>query len=57
MRKAVQRLKMFYVAISRARFEARVYTDDRAGLPVAIGRENGKFAAMDLKQKDIANLG
>ncbi|MCX7116360.1 MAG: AAA family ATPase, partial [Legionellales bacterium] len=39
---------VFYVAISRARFEARVYTDDRAGLPVAIGRENGKFAAMDL---------
>ena len=36
------------MAISRARFEARVYTDDRAGLPVAIGRENGKFAAMDL---------
>ena len=43
---------VFYVAISRARFEARVYTDDRAGLPVAIGRESGKFSAIDLRQKD-----
>ena len=43
---------VFYVAISRARFEARVYTDDRANLPVAIARENEKFAALDLVRGD-----
>ena len=38
----------WYVAISRARHEAKVYTDDREKLPAAIARENMKHAAHDL---------
>jgi len=38
----------WYVAISRARHEARVYTDDREKLPESIARENVKHAAHDL---------
>ena len=38
----------WYVAISRARHEAKVYTDDRENLPAAIARENVKHAAHDL---------
>ena len=32
----------FYVAISRARHEARLYVDDRSKLPIAIGRSQQK---------------
>lgn len=39
---------VYYVAISRARFEARVFTNDRGKLPAAIARENIKSAAHDL---------
>jgi hypothetical protein len=39
---------MYYVAISRARHEARIYTNDRRALPVAVERENVKHAALDL---------
>jgi ATP-dependent exoDNAse (exonuclease V) alpha subunit len=39
---------VYYVAISRARYEARIYTDDRAKLPMAVSRENTKYAALDL---------
>ncbi len=39
---------VYYVAISRARREARIYTDDRKTLPAAIARENAKSAALDL---------
>jgi len=38
----------WYVAISRARHEAKVYTDDMGKLPAAIARENVKHAAHDL---------
>jgi len=41
---------MFYVAISRAQLEARVYTDDRAKLPASIQREAAKHAALDLER-------
>ncbi len=34
-----------YVAISHAQYEARIYTDDAAKLPIAIERERRKHAA------------
>jgi len=40
----------FYVALSRASREARVYTDDRTKLPAAIEREAEKHAALDLER-------
>jgi ATP-dependent exoDNAse (exonuclease V) alpha subunit len=40
--------EVYYVAISRARKEARVYTDDRLRLPAAVAREHAKHAALDL---------
>ena len=42
---------VYYVAISRARHEARVYTDDLARLPTAVAREHVKHAAIDLKRR------
>jgi conjugative relaxase-like TrwC/TraI family protein len=48
---------VYYVAISRARHEARIYTDDSSKLPVAFNRENHKLAALDLanrKQRTLA---
>jgi ATP-dependent exoDNAse (exonuclease V) alpha subunit len=41
---------VYYVAISRARQEARIYTDDRAKLPVAVTREHTKHAALELER-------
>ena len=38
----------FYVAISRARQTAKIYTDDREMLPVAMSRELGQEAALEL---------
>lgn len=40
-----------YVAISRARYEAKIWTDDISKLPKAISRENVKHAALDLTYK------
>jgi len=42
---------VFYVAVSRARFEAIVYTNNKDVLPNAITRNNLKFAALDLSGK------
>ncbi len=42
---------VYYVAISRAQHEARIYTNDRATLPRAIERENPKHAALDLERR------
>lgn len=42
---------VFYVAVSRARMDAKIYTNDRASLPFAIGRDNKKFAALDMIQR------
>lgn len=39
---------VYYVAISRARHEAQIYTDDRAKLPAAISKDHIKHAALDL---------
>ena len=41
-------MDVYYVAISRARHEARIYTDDLGRLPAAVARENRKDAALDL---------
>ncbi|MEM5709706.1 hypothetical protein, partial [Elizabethkingia meningoseptica] len=42
---------VYYVAISRARHEARIYTNDLGRLPAAVARENRKDAALDLVRK------
>jgi len=42
---------LYYVAISRARESATIYTDDKAMLPEAMGREDSKSAALDVKQE------
>ncbi len=42
---------VFYVAISRARFEAKVYTNDKKNLPDAISKNYAKLAAMDLRRE------
>ncbi|HBF13404.1 MAG TPA: AAA family ATPase [Deltaproteobacteria bacterium] len=39
----------YYVAISRARQEVKIYTNDRAKLPEAMTRENPKEAALELR--------
>lgn len=38
----------FYVAISRAKTEAIIYSDDKSALPESMGRDNQKEAALDL---------
>ena len=42
---------LYYVAISRARYEATIYTNSRAELPAAISREAIKTAALDLQRE------
>lgn len=42
---------VYYVAISRARYDARIYTNDVSSLPKAVSRENIKHAALDLSYK------
>lgn len=42
---------VYYVAISRARYVSRIFTDKAARLPTAIARENVKFNAHDLALK------
>lgn len=49
---------VYYVAISRAKNEARIYTDSKKSLPTAISRQLDKASALDitkqhLKQKAI----
>lgn len=39
----------FYVAISRARHHAQIYTDDREMLPVAMSRQIENLAALDVQ--------
>ncbi|EBC1886514.1 conjugative relaxase [Salmonella enterica] len=42
---------VYYVAVSRARYEARIFTNDLRKLPAAIARENVKTAAHDLARE------
>ena len=61
----------YYVEISRARFEAKIYTNERTKLPEAVQRISEKAAALDvayqkgtearlrqnvIQQKQIGNL-
>ena len=49
--------KQFYVSISRARYDARVYTDDAKALRQAVGRESKKEIALDaVKQRPTQQL-
>lgn len=45
----------FYVAISRARHSAMIYTDSEKDLPKAIARDNVKLAALDLARSKQAS--
>ena len=42
---------LYYVAISRARFQATIYTNSRSELPDAINREAIKTAALDIHRE------
>lgn len=54
-RSATANESSFYVAISRAREEIAIYTDDKSLLPESMGRSDEKSAALDLtEQKDRA---
>ena len=46
---------VFYVALSRARFETRIYTNDRKNLPFSIARDNMKFVALDIVKREKQN--
>jgi conjugative relaxase-like TrwC/TraI family protein len=47
---------VYYVAISRARQEAIIFTDQMGRLPAAVSRENVKHAALDLKRAEVPAL-
>jgi conjugative relaxase-like TrwC/TraI family protein len=48
---------LYYVAISRARYEATIYTNSRSELPAAISREPIKTAALDMqRERDAPRL-
>lgn len=47
---------LYYVAISRARYEARIFTNSRPELPTAIARENIKTAALDIQRRQQAPM-
>lgn len=40
--------EQFYVSVSRGRYQAKVFTDDREALRDAIGRSNSRLAAVEL---------
>jgi ATP-dependent exoDNAse (exonuclease V) alpha subunit len=42
---------LYYVAISRARYQATIYTNSRSELPAAINREAIKTAALDIHRE------
>jgi ATP-dependent exoDNAse (exonuclease V) alpha subunit len=45
----------FYVAISRARLKAQIYTDDREMLSFAMSRQIENLSALDI-QRPVADL-
>lgn len=47
---------VYYVAVSRARSEAVIFTNDRSQLPQAISRDNKKHAALDLQPATRAGV-
>jgi len=50
---------VYYVAISRARHRAEIYTENLKQLPAAIARLNEKSAALDLEghAQQLGNVG
>lgn len=42
---------LYYVALSRARYDVQVYTNSRSELPAAISRDNVKTAALDIARQ------
>jgi len=49
---------LYYVAISRARYQATIYTNSRSELPEALNRETVKTAALDIhRERDVPQLG
>lgn len=42
---------LYYVALSRARYDVKVYTNSRSELPAAISRDNVKTAALDIQRE------
>ena len=42
---------LYYVALSRARYDVKVYTNSRTELPAAISRDNVKTAALDIQRE------
>lgn len=42
---------LYYVALSRARYDVKIYTNSRPELPAAISRENIKTAALDIQRE------
>lgn len=55
-RSATANESAFYVAISRAREQATVYTDDKAMLPEAMGREEEKSAALEVQSNRMIEM-
>lgn len=51
IKSAMSSESLYYVAISRARSEVAIYTDDRELLPEAMSRQDDKTAALDIRQK------
>lgn len=47
---------LYYVALSRARYDVKVYTNSRAELPAAISRDNVKTAALDIQRTSQPTL-
>jgi ATP-dependent exoDNAse (exonuclease V) alpha subunit len=45
----------YYVAISRARHEVKIYTNDREKLPEAMSRENVKETALEISRNELGN--
>ncbi|WP_427047276.1 MobF family relaxase [Halomonas casei] len=43
--------EVYYVAVSRARHEVKIYTDDTKKLPKSVMRDTQKHAALDIKQE------
>ncbi len=44
---------IFYVALSRARIESKIYTNDRKNIHFSISRDNTKFSALDFVKREI----
>lgn len=47
---------LYYVALSRARYDVTIYTNSRPELPAAISRDNVKTAALDIQHAPQAEI-